>query len=75
MKKTLLIAPLSMLVVLLALGSVLALSSNPGNKPPPQSGWYCPYCGSYQGGGYGMGTGIMGPVTVMEPAKGAHSAV
>ena len=60
MKKTLLIAQLSMLMVLLALGSVYAQSSNPGNNPPPQSGWYCPYCGSYQGGGYGMGPGMMG---------------
>ena len=60
MKKTLFIAQLSMLMVLLALGSVYAQSSNPGNNPPPQSGWYCPYCGSYQGGGYGMGPGMMG---------------
>ena len=60
MKKTLLIAQLSMLMVLLALGSVYAQSSNPGNNPPPQSGWYCPNCGSYQGGGYGMGPGMMG---------------
>jgi hypothetical protein len=29
-------------MVLLALGSVYAHSSNPGNNPPPQSGWYCP---------------------------------
>ena len=60
MKKTLFIAQLSMLMVLLALGSAYAQSSNPGNNPPPQSGWYCPYCGSYQGGGYGMGPGMMG---------------
>jgi hypothetical protein len=60
MKKTLFIALLSMLMVLLALGSVYAQSSNPGNNPPPQSGWYCPNCGSYQGGGYGMGPGMMG---------------
>jgi hypothetical protein len=60
MKKTLFIAQLSMLMVLLAIGSVYAQSSNPGNNPPPQSGWYCPYCGSYQGGGYGMGPGMMG---------------
>jgi len=60
MKKTLFIAQLSMLMVLLALGSVYAQSSNPGNNPPPQSGWYCPNCGSYQGGGYGMGPGMMG---------------
>ena len=59
MKKTLLVAQLSMLMVLLALGSVYAQSSNPGNNPPPQPGWYCPYCGSYQGGGYGMGPGMM----------------
>ena len=60
MKKTLLIAPFSILVVLLALGSVYAQSSNPAYNPPPQSGWYCPNCGSYQGGGYGMGPGMMG---------------
>lgn len=60
MKKTLLIAQFSMLMMLLALGSVYAQSSNPGNNPPPQSGWYCPNCGSYQGGGYGMGPGMMG---------------
>ena len=60
MKKILFIAPISMLVLLLALGSVYAQSSNPGYNPPPQSGWYCPYCGSYQGGGYGMGPGMMG---------------
>ena len=60
MKKTLFIAQLSMLMVLLALGSVYAQSSNPGNNPSPQSGWYCPNCGSYQGGGYGMGPGMMG---------------
>ena len=60
MKKILFITPISMLVLLLALGSVYAQSSNPGYNPPPQSGWYCPYCGSYQGGGYGMGPGMMG---------------
>ena len=60
MKKTLFIAQLSMLMVLLAIGSLYAQSTNPGNNPPPQSGWYCPYCGSYQGGGYGMGPGMMG---------------
>ena len=60
MKKILFIAPLSMLVLLLALGSVYAQSYNPGYNTPPQSGWYCPYCGSYQGGGYGMGPGMMG---------------
>ena len=60
MKKILFISPISMLVLLLALGSVYAQSSNPGYNPPPQSGWYCPYCGSYQGGGYGMGPGMMG---------------
>jgi hypothetical protein len=60
MKKTLLVAQLSMLMVLLALDSVYAQSSNPGNNPPPQRGWYCPNCGSYQGGGYGMGPGMMG---------------
>jgi len=60
MKKTLFIAQLSMLMVLLAIGSVYAQSSNPGNNPPPQSGWYCPNCGAYQGGGYGMGPGMMG---------------
>ena len=51
MKKTLFIAPLSILVVLLALGSVYAQSSNQGYNTPPQSG---------QGGGYGMGPGMMG---------------
>ena len=51
MKKTLFIASLSMLVVLLALGSVYAQSSNQGYNTPPQSG---------QGGGYGMGPGMMG---------------
>ncbi|MGA9262430.1 MAG: hypothetical protein WBV95_10690 [Desulfobacterales bacterium] len=60
MRKALLIAPFSILVVLLALGSVYAQSSNPGNNPPPQSGWYCPNCGTYPGGGYGMGPGMMG---------------
>jgi len=60
MKKTLFIVQLSMLMVLLAIGSVYAQSSNPGNNPPPQSGWYCPNCGAYQGGGYGMGPGMMG---------------
>jgi len=51
MKKTLFIASLSMLVVLLALGSVYGQSSNQGYNTPPQSG---------QGGGYGMGNGMMG---------------
>ena len=51
MKKTLFIAPFSILVVLLALGSVYAQSSNHGYNTPPQSG---------QGGGYGMGPGMMG---------------
>jgi hypothetical protein len=59
MKKTLLIPPLSILMVLLALGSVDAQSSNQDTNPPPQSGWYCPYCGSYQGSGYGRGPGMM----------------
>jgi len=60
MKKKVVVAPFSALVVLLLLGSVYAQSGNPGYNPPPQSGWYCPYCGSYQGGGYGMGPGMMG---------------
>lgn len=60
MKKTLFIAPLSMLVLLLALGGVYAQSSDPGYNTPPQSGWYCPNCGPYQGYGYGMGPGMMG---------------
>ena len=51
MKKILFIASLSMLVVLLALGSVYAQSSNQGYNTPPQPG---------QGGGYGMGPGMMG---------------
>ena len=51
MKNTLFIAPLSILVVLLALGSVYAQSSNQGNNTMPQSG---------QGSGYGMGPGMMG---------------
>ncbi|MGA9534926.1 MAG: hypothetical protein WBR24_03365 [Desulfobacterales bacterium] len=49
MKKTLLIAPLSILAVLLVLGGVYAQSSGSGYNTPPQSGWYFPNCGSYQG--------------------------
>ncbi len=51
MKNTLFIAPLSILVVLLALGSVYAQSSDQGYNTTPQSG---------QGSGYGMGPGMMG---------------
>jgi hypothetical protein len=38
MKKTLFIAQLSMLMLLLSLGSVYAQSSNPGNTPPRSRG-------------------------------------
>jgi hypothetical protein len=59
MKKILFIGPLSALVLMLLLGSAYAQYYNPDYSPPPRSGWYCPYCGSYQGG-YGMGPGMMG---------------
>jgi hypothetical protein len=38
-----------------------------GYGPPQQGGWYCPYCGSWHGEGWGgmmgrgMGPGMMGP--------------
>jgi hypothetical protein len=60
MKKILFIGPLSALVVMLLLGSAYAQYYNPDYSPPPRPGWYCPYCGSYQGYGYGMGPGMMG---------------
>jgi len=59
MKKMLFIGPLSALVVMLLLGSAYAQYYNPDYSPPPRPGWYCPYCGSYQGYGYGMGPGMM----------------
>ncbi|MFB3925028.1 MAG: hypothetical protein ACE14T_03160 [Syntrophales bacterium] len=40
-------------------------TGGPAGQSDTRSGWYCPYCGSYMGpgygGGYGMGPGMMGP--------------
>ena len=59
MKKLMFIAPVALLATFLILGTAYAQSPGSGFNQAQQSGWYCPYCGSYQGG-YGMGPGMMG---------------
>lgn len=59
MKKYMYIAPVTFLAVFLILGTAYAHAPGSGFAQPQQSGWYCPYCGSYQSG-YGMGPGMMG---------------
>ena len=59
MKKLMFIAPVALLATFLILGTAYAHSPGSGFNQAQQSGWYCPYCGSYQGG-YGMGPGMMG---------------
>ena len=59
MKKFMFIAPVALLATFLILGTAYAQSPGSGFNQAQQSGWYCPYCGSYQGG-YGMGPGMMG---------------
>jgi hypothetical protein len=59
MKKIMFIAPVALLAIFLTLGTAYAQSPGSGYGPPQQRGWYCPYCGAYQGG-YGMGPGMMG---------------
>ena len=59
MKKILFIGPLAAVAVMLLLSSAYAQYYNPDYSPPPP-GWHCPYCGSNQGYGYGMGPGMMG---------------
>ena len=59
MKKFMFIAPVTLLAAFLILGTAYAHAPGSGYGQAQQSGWYCPYCGSYQGG-YGMGPGMMG---------------
>ncbi|MFZ0484885.1 MAG: hypothetical protein WAL93_15975, partial [Desulfobacterales bacterium] len=59
MKKLMFIAPVALLATFLILGTAYAQSPGSGFNPAQQSGWYCPYSGSYHGG-YGMGPGMMG---------------
>jgi len=59
MKKFMFIAPVALLATFLILGTAYAQSPGSGFNQAQQNGWYCPYCGSYQGG-YGMGPGMMG---------------
>lgn len=59
MKKFMFITPVALLVTFLILGTAYAHVPGNGYGQAQQSGWYCPYCGSYQGG-YGMGSGRMG---------------
>ena len=60
MKKYMFIAPFALLATFLIIGTAYAHAPGSGFDQAQQSGWYCPYCGSYQGG-YGMGPGMMGP--------------
>jgi hypothetical protein len=59
MKRFIFIAPVTLLAAFLILGTAYAHAPGSGFAQPQQSGWYCPYCGSYQGR-YGMGPGMMG---------------
>lgn len=59
MKKFMFIAPVTLLAAFLILGTAYAHSPGSGFGQTRQGGWYCPYCGSYQGT-YGMGSGMMG---------------
>ncbi len=59
MKKFIFIAPVALLATFLILGIAYAHAPGSGYSQAQQGGWYCPYCGSYQGG-YGMGPGMMG---------------
>ena len=59
MKKYMFIAPFALLATFLIIGTAYAHAPGSGFDQAQQSGWYCPYCGSYQGG-YGMGPGMMG---------------
>ena len=56
MKKFMFIAPVALLATFLILGTAYAHAPGSGFDQAQHSGWYCPYCGSYQGG-YGMGPG------------------
>lgn len=60
MKKLMFIAPVTLLAAFLILGTAYAHAPGSVFGQTQQGGWYCPYCGSYQGG-YGMGRGMMGP--------------
>jgi hypothetical protein len=66
MKKMLMLIALTALTICLVCPS-LVLSQTGGTEQGQsndRAGWYCPYCGSYMGpgyGGYGMGPGMMGP--------------
>jgi hypothetical protein len=71
MKKTIVFGLAVVVAVMLGLGSLYAQPMGPGMMgqgggrppgygPPPQGGWDSPYCGRWQGGGYGMGPGMMG---------------
>jgi hypothetical protein len=59
MNKFMFIAPVALLATFLILGTAYAHAPGSGFDQAQQSGWYCPYCGSYQGA-YGMGPGMMG---------------
>jgi hypothetical protein len=64
MKKTLSLAAMSVVIVMLSVGSGYAQPMGPGIMGPGYGygeNWdYCPYCGNYVGPGYGMGPGMMG---------------
>ena len=72
MRKSIVIGLAVVVAVMLGLGSLYAQPMGPGmmgqgggrapgyGPPPPQGGWNSPYCGRWQGSGYGMGPGMMG---------------
>lgn len=61
MKKNILITTVTLLAMFLIVGTTYAHSPGSGFGQSRQSGWYCPYCGAYQGNlRYGMGPGMMG---------------
>lgn len=63
---------MALLAVLIAVTPLYAAGMGPGQTnaarsdrpynaaPAGQQGWYCPYCGAYQGDGWNMGPGMMG---------------
>ena len=78
MRKSIVIGLAVVVAVMLGLGSLYAQPMGPGMMgqgggrapgygPPQQGGWNSPYCGRWQGGGYGMGPGMMGPGYGMGP--------
>jgi hypothetical protein len=78
MKKIIVFGLAVVVALILGLGSLYAQPMGPGMMgqgggrapgygPQPQGGWYSPYCGRWQGGGYGMGPGMMGPGYGMGP--------